>query len=234
MRVASEPPPCCARFTSTRPSRPRKGVGADAVFVASSGMDTTSGPDASPPACRKAWSVGRAIRCRGPASSTGLRWSPDPPGLLVVSGPSERGAAQAEPWSAGFRQGSPTPRAQPRRFGLARSVLHWSVRTPRAAERTHAPSGPPRGSGGRSLQPVASRRSRWRLWDGGRDASGTGSPREPRAWSAGNGGPSQRTLVWSNALKSSGTPVAPGTRPTTARGQRLAVTRVRLYGWGKL
>jgi len=61
-----------------------------------------------------------------------------------------------------------------------------------------------------------------------------GSPREHRAWKAGNGRPRQRTLARSKALKSNEPWLAPGTQLETAGGQRLAVMQVRLCGWGKL
>lgn len=143
--------------------RPRKGVRPGAVFVASSGVDTTSGPmgfsSAGPPQGGLdpgspqggprdgGWSVSVPWACLLPPV---LRWFPTRRVTPVLSGPSDA-APRKRVSPAGNGQESPSPRAQPRRFGLARSDPHRSVRTPMATVRTHASSGPPRGSGGCSL-----------------------------------------------------------------------------------
>ena len=159
VRVASEPPPCCARFTSTLSAGPRKGDRPGRGLRRRLGCGHDVRPDEPSPLARrkvvqpvrrKVARREQALRCRGPAFSTGSPVVLRRAGSPVVWGPSDD-APRKRVSPAGTWRGSPTPRAQPRRFGLARSDPHRSVRTPMATERTHAPPGPPRGSGGRSL-----------------------------------------------------------------------------------
>lgn len=161
-RVASEPPPCCARFTVTLPNGPSRVPGGRGLRRQPRRGHDVRPESPPPPVLPQGSSGGSEPRCRGPA---------EPPPVSGRRG-SSRPSSCARARSGVVPAGKSHPRAQPRLSGLARSSPHRLVRTPTATVRTHDGPVPREGPGGGCLLAAASAAPWGRQRDDGREAPG--------------------------------------------------------------